>query len=140
MTEKAQLISGNRHSDGRGNILFSNDFDATAIKRVYTIENAEVGTPRGWQGHKIEQRWFAAVSGSFNIEIIEIDDFDKPAIDLPRQLYELSGSALDILHVPGGHITLITALEENSKLLVMADYAVGEIADEYRFPVDYFVR
>jgi hypothetical protein len=27
---------------------------------------------------------------------------------------------------------------EGSKLLVMADYALGEIEDDYRFSIDYF--
>jgi hypothetical protein len=40
--------------------------------------------------------------------------------------------------VPSGNITSIQALEANSKLMVMSDYLMGEIQDEYRFPIDYF--
>ncbi|PIX07465.1 MAG: sugar epimerase, partial [Flavobacteriales bacterium CG_4_8_14_3_um_filter_35_10] len=42
-------------------------------------------------------------------------------------------------HVPQGYVSSIQAMEESSKLLVMADHLLGEIKDEYRFDVDYFV-
>ena len=45
-----------------------------------------------------------------------------------------------VLHVPQGYVTSIQSLEENSKLMAMADYLMGEIQDEYRFAVDYFNR
>ena len=34
----------------------------------------------------------------------------------------------------------IQAKKEGSKLLVLADYALGEIQDEYRFSLDYFKK
>ena len=37
-------------------------------------------------------------------------------------------------------ISRIQSLEENSKLLVMGDYLLGEIQDEYRFEVNYFLK
>jgi hypothetical protein len=45
---------------------------------------------------------------------------------------------LDVLHIPQGYISSIQALEPEAKLLVMADYLLGEINDEYRFDADYF--
>lgn len=132
------LLKGKRHTDQRGILNFNNDFDASQVKRIYTLENASVDFIRGWQGHKIEQRWFAAMSGSFEIRVIELDDFENPSKNLPQNKYELTTDSLDFLHVPGGCITAIRALEEDSKLLVLADYALGEIEDEYRFSLDEF--
>ena len=132
------LLPGNKHKDHRGIITYNNDFDASLIKRIYTIENHSVDFIRGWQGHKIEQRWFAAMSGSFEIRLIEVDNFENPSNNLPQNKYELTTDSLDFLHVPAGYITAIQALEENSKLLVLADYGIGEVQDEYRFPLDYF--
>ncbi|MFA7686588.1 MAG: WxcM-like domain-containing protein [Moheibacter sp.] len=132
------LLKGKRHTDQRGILNFNNDFDASEVKRIYTLENASVNFIRGWQGHKIEQRWFAAMSGSFEIRVIELDDFENPSKNLPQNKYELTTDSLDFLHVPGGCITAIRALEEHSKLLVLADYALGEIEDEYRFSLDEF--
>ena len=132
------LLEGNKHKDHRGIITYNNDFDASPIKRIYTIENHSVDFIRGWQGHQIEQRWFAAMSGSFEIRVIKVDNFENPAKDLSQDKYILTAERLDFLHIPGGCITAIRALEENSKLLVLADYGVGEIHDEYRYPLEYF--
>src|SRR5690606_17114814 len=126
------LLPGKKHKDERGIITYNNDFDASQIKRIYTIENHSVDFIRGWQGHKIEQRWFAAMSGSFEIRLIEVDNFENPSNNLPQNKYELTTDSLDFLHVPAGYITAIQALEENSKLLVLADYGIGEVQDEYR--------
>lgn len=132
------LLIGNSHNDQRGNITYNNAFDASQIKRIYTIENHSIDFLRGWQGHKIEQRWFAAMKGAFKISVIEVDDFETPSTDLQAKTYLLNTEGLSILHIPAGHITTIKALEINSKLLVMADFRLGEVKDEYRYPLNYF--
>lgn len=132
------LIKGSNHQDSRGLLTFNNDFDASLVKRVYTIENFSTDFIRGWQGHRVEQRWFACMKGSFEIQTIELDNFENPSEQLNINTYLLTEKTLDILHVTSGHLTSIRALERQSKLLVMADYAVNEIQDEYRFPLDYF--
>ncbi|MBB5332743.1 WxcM-like domain-containing protein [Chryseobacterium koreense] len=132
------LLKGSFHQDERGVITFNNDFDAAEIKRIYTMENRSPDFVRGWQGHKIEQRWFACVAGEFEISVIEIDDFENPSKDLMISKYILQDKALTFLHAPAGCVTAIQAKKEGSKLLVLADYGLGEIQDEYRFPLDYF--
>ena len=142
------LITGNRHQDERGIITYNNDFDASQIKRIYTIENASIDFVRGWQGHKIEQRWFACMKGGFKIKVKrfkgeslkekgesvkEKGEREKDFLSLDTQEYILDDRQLTYLHVPAGHVTAIQALEEGSKLLVLADYGIGEIEDEYRF-------
>lgn len=72
-----KLILGGSHSDIRGTLTFNNDFDATFIKRIYTIENADIHSIRGWQGHKMEQRCFSAINGAFKNQILSIDYFEK---------------------------------------------------------------
>lgn len=137
---KPTLISGNCHQDQRGQLFYNNDFDASSIKRMYVIENHSVNFLRAWQGHKIEQRWFSAVQGRFKIQLIAVDNWDIPSENLPLIEYHLHSEKLDILHIPAGYISSIQALEENSKLVVMADYQLGELNDEFRFPIDYFIR
>ncbi|RNA61675.1 sugar epimerase [Chryseobacterium nematophagum] len=137
MTDK-MIHQGNKYEDQRGIITYNNEFDTQNIKRIYTIENHNISFIRGWQGHKIEQRWFAAMKGKFEISVIQVDDFDKPSKTLPIQKFMLDDQSLTYLHVPAGCITAIQAEEENSKLLVLADYKLGEIHDEYRFELDYF--
>lgn len=139
MTSNQSLITvGNRHNDERGIITFNNEFDASQIKRIYTIENHSTTFIRGWQGHKIEQRWFASMKGKFKISVIKVDNFENPSQDLTIQQYILDDESLTYLHIPAGHLTAIQALQEESKLLVLADFFLGEVQDEYRFALDFF--
>ncbi len=133
------IIRGGHFQDERGIINFNNDFNALGIKRVYSIQNKSTDFIRGWQGHKIEQRWFSAITGSFKIQLIHIDNWENPSKNLPCFEFILKSETFDILHIPGGYVTAIQALEEGSKLLLFADYQLGEIQDEYRFQLNYFI-
>lgn len=123
---------------GRGSLFFNNNFDASEIKRIYCIENTDLNFIRGWTGHKIEQRWFSALQGSFTIKLIKIDDWITPLKRSEILKYHLNAEKLDVLHIPSGYVSAIQADEEGAKLLVMANYSLGEIDDDYRFPIDYF--
>ena len=61
------IIKGDRHTDLRGTLFYNNNFDLSAIKRMYVIENHSTNFVRAWQGHQIEQRWFSVIKGSFRI-------------------------------------------------------------------------
>lgn len=132
------LHIGQRFEDKRGILTFNNDIDLSSIKRIYTVENASIDMVRGWQGHRIEQRWFACMKGAIEIFVIELDNFEKPSTNLPIVSYTLTDSELTYLHVPAGCVTAIKSKEKNSKLLVLADYKLGEVSDEYRFELTYF--
>ena len=121
------IIKGNIHSDDRGFLYYNNDFNANAIKRIYIIENKSTEFIRGWQGHQIEQRWFSAILGKFKVELIQIDNWEKPSKDLKINSFVIDAERLDVIHVPQGYVSSIQSLEPNSKLLVMADYLFGEI-------------
>jgi dTDP-4-dehydrorhamnose 3,5-epimerase-like enzyme len=133
-----KISTGGKHTDARGNLFYNNFFDALPVKRFYVIENKDTQTIRAWQGHQIEQRWFAVLNGSFKIRLIAVDNWENPSKDLPSIDFIMHNNQLDILHIPKGYISSIQALEPQSKLLVMADYVLGEIKDEYRYESDYF--
>jgi dTDP-4-dehydrorhamnose 3,5-epimerase-like enzyme len=133
-----KIIKGNSHVDTRGILKFNNDFNALAVKRIYFIENVNMTIVRGWQGHKIEQRWFIATNGSFKICLIAVDNWDAPSHTLEQLEFILTATTLDVLHVPASYITRIQALEKGSKLMILADYPMGEIQDEYRFDSNFF--
>ena len=135
---KPSLTLGNCHKDDRGQLFYNNDFDTSFIKRMYIIENHSIDYVRGWQGHKVEQRWFSAIQGRFKIQLIAIDKWEKPSENLFTLDYVLESSTLDVLHIPAGYVSSIQALEEKSKLVVMSDYHLREIRDEFRYPTDYF--
>ena len=132
------LLTGAIHGDERGRLSYNNNFDLSLVRRVYFIENENTSIIRKWQGHKIEQRWFSAVTGSFKILLIKIDNWEQPAKGLKAQEYVIKSDTFDILHIPKGYVSSIQALEKPSKLMVMADYLFGEIKDEYRYSKDYF--
>lgn len=133
-----ELSKGGSHIDARGTLIYNNDFDASNIKRIYVIENINTDFVRAWRGHQIEHRWFSAVKGSFKIRLIAIDDWDMPSKKLDKLTFIINSERLDVLHIPAGYVTSIQSLEEASKLLVMADYLLGELKDEYRFASDFF--
>ena len=67
MQNKSSIINGGFFEDSRGRLDYVNDIDLSKIKRMYFTTNTEVGFFRGWQGHKIESRWFFCVKGSFEV-------------------------------------------------------------------------
>lgn len=134
----SKLISGNCHSDQRGFLFYNNDFDVSQVKRIYIVENKDIDFVRGWQGHQIEKRWFSAITGKFKIELIRVDNWENPSKKLEVNTFIISSGTLDVIYIPQGYISSIQSLEPHSKLLVMADYLLGEIKDEYRYDIDYF--
>jgi len=137
-TLKPTIISGGDHRDERGTLSFNNNFDASEVKRIYSISNASKANIRAWQGHKVEQRWFTAVVGIFEIKLVKIDDWEQPSKDLEQHQFTLTSESMDILHIPAGYVSSIRDVVGNSKLLVMADYEMGELKDEFRFDTAYF--
>lgn len=139
MDSELILIKGGAHSDHRGTITFINDFDMQAVKRFYRIKHPDIDTIRGWRGHKIEQRWFHVSSGAFLVKLIKVDDWVAPSSSLPIEEIILNEAHHIVLHIPAGYATAIRALEENSELMVFADYPIEHAKnDDYLFPLDYF--
>lgn len=134
------LIKGGVYSDKRGTLFFNNDFDLSLIKRMYIIQNENLDIIRGWQGHKIEQRWFNVIQGGFKIEIMHINNWESPSLEAEILEFELNEDDLDVLHIPSGYITSIQSLVKDAKLLVMSDFLLGENNDEYRFDYQYFKK
>ena len=132
------IVPGSCHTDTRGTLWYNNTFNAMGVKRVYVIENRDTDFVRAWQGHAIEQRWFSALNGSFRIQLIAVDNWENPPVSLARLTYILDSAKLDILHIPAGYVSSIQSLTQGAKLLVMADFMLGEIKDEYRFDAGYF--
>ncbi|ALU74184.1 WxcM-like domain-containing protein [Tenacibaculum finnmarkense genomovar finnmarkense] len=136
--EKTKILSGGNFSDQRGTLTFNNDFDMSAVKRIYTLQNTTTDFVRGWQGHTIEQRWFSCLQGSIKVQCIELDSSEEPNKDLPIEEFILSSESLDVLHIPAGYVTAIQTLSNDAKLVSMSDYKLGEVDDVVRYPLDYF--
>lgn len=134
-------IQGGIAQDERGQIRFVNDFDMTPVKRFYIIKNKDIDLVRGWRGHRIEQRWFYVLSGSFSLDLVQIDDWSQPSQELAVQNKILKADDLQVLYIPAGYATAIRGLEEESELLVYSDYHVSHATeDNHVYPIDYFVN
>jgi len=143
MTEEKRVksIIGGIAKDHRGQIRFVNDFDMAQVKRFYIIKNTDTELIRGWRAHRIEQRWFYVLSGSFAVDLIQIDDWANASPELPIEKRILKAETQQVLHVPVGYGTAFQALEPESELLVFADYGLENAkSDDYTWPVDYFAK
>lgn len=134
-------IQGGIAEDHRGHIRFVNDFDMTQVKRFYIIKNKDTDLVRGWRAHRIEQRWFYVLSGSFSLDLIKIDNWENASPELPVERRILRAVDKKVLHVPVGYGTAFQALEPESELLVFADYGIDHAKnDDYTWREDYFVN
>ncbi len=112
------LIEGNLYNDDRGIVRFVNDFEMSAIVRMYCIE-PRMGVVRAWQGHKVERKWFYAAKGRFLIKTIEMDTLNK-------EVFELTSLESKVLEIGGGYFNGFEALEEGSVLMVFSDLSLEE--------------
>ena len=104
------------------------------IVRFYLIEHPEVSVVRAWQGHKIEQKWFCVVAGSFKVVLVQPDDWENPSKELATQEFILKTENCEVLHIPGGFANGFKALEPGSKMIIYSDSNVEEsAADNFRF-------
>lgn len=134
-------IQGGIAKDHRGQIRFVNDFDMSEVKRFYIIKNTDLELIRGWRAHRIEQRWFYVLSGSFRIDIVEIDNWDQASNNLAVKTEIFKSEDNKVLHLSSGYGTAFQALEEGSELLVFSDFGIENAPkDDYTYPVEYFVN
>lgn len=139
--EMINTITGGIAKDHRGQIRFVNDFDMSLVKRFYIIKNTDTELVRGWRAHRMEQRWFYVLSGSFELDLVLIDNWDEASPNLPIEKRILKAEEQQVIHVPVGYGTAFRALEEESELLVFADYGIEHAQqDDYTWPSDYFTN
>src|SRR5690606_15036618 len=133
-------IQGGIAKDHRGQIRFVNEFDMSLVKRFYIIKNSGLELVRGWRAHRIEQRWFYVLQGFFKLDLVKIDNWDKPSEDLEIEKLVLDAKDNKVLHIPAGYGTAFQALEKGSEILVFADHPLDHAPlDNYTFGIDYFL-
>ncbi|WP_343320963.1 WxcM-like domain-containing protein [Sphingobacterium multivorum] len=135
------FIQGGIAKDHRGQIRYVNEFDMSAVKRFYIIKNTDLDLVRGWRAHRIEQRWFYVLSGSFSIDIVKIDNWNKASADLPVERIILDTNENRVMHLSKGYATAFQALEPDAELLVFADFGIEHAKnDDYTYPLEYFIN
>ena len=88
--DKVKLINPGLAIDDRGELMFSNEFDMSKIKRFYQITNHLNLFVRAWHGHQKEEK-FNLVSSSDNFWVSQNMykkwDFYSKTKDLNLYLY-----------------------------------------------------
>jgi dTDP-4-dehydrorhamnose 3,5-epimerase-like enzyme len=125
-----ELIKGNRFVDERGIIRFNNEFDMTAVKRMYLIEPT-TNIIRAWQGHRIENKWFVVVSGRFEVKVVGMKNYSV------KKSCILSDYNDEVIKIEAGFYNGFRALEPQSKLMVYSDKSLNEsLKDDYRLSLE----
>ncbi len=133
----ATRIQGAKFEDHRGEMVFCNDLNLSAVQRFYRIKPADTTLVRGWQGHHKESKWFHCVRGSFVLNTVRVENFDSPDESIRPDVYNLQADSPEVVHVSGGMCTAIKASAPDSELLVFSDCSVADSAeDDYRFPLE----
>lgn len=128
------LIKGGSFIDNRGELLFVNDFNMADIKRFYIMNHSETDVVRAWHGHKFEKKFFFVLQGSFLINSIKIDNWEKPALTLKPMSFKLDKNDTNMLCIPSGYANGIKAIEPNSSLMILSNFTLEEsLNDDYRF-------
>lgn len=127
---KPYIIEGSKFEDARGSVSFVNDFKFDGIERFYILKNSEEMPFRAWQGHKLDNKNFYCLSGSFKIYFIKIDDWDNPSSDLEVESVILKASESKVLHIPAGYANGIMSLEKDSQLLSMSTLPLAMVHED----------
>lgn len=134
-----EIIKGGFFLDSRGKIQFVNDFHFDGIKRFYIITHPDFNVLRAWQGHKIEEKYFFVLSGSFTFASVKIDNWESPSNDLYVEKYTLNEGSNEILKINSGCANGFKANIASSSVLCFSNLTLEESKeDDYRFPNDYW--
>ena len=134
MNNFPQIIKGGIHKDHRGIIRFVNDFKFEDVVRFYIIRHPDTNTIRAWQGHRIEEKWFYPISGSFVVAWVKIDDFENPSEDLVPEYQIINPEKSELVYVPKGYANGLKALQPGSEILIFSNLDLAKSAkDDIRF-------
>lgn len=137
---KASIIQGGIHTDSRGTIQYVNEMNPGNYHRFYLITHPNINIVRAWQGHKLEEKAFYVIEGSFLIAVVNPAKFEQPDEDEKPDFYRLIAENHSYLKVPGGNYTGIKALNPDSTLLVLSSLNLTDSQnDDFRQPKERWV-
>lgn len=124
-------------SDHRGKVIHQNSLALGEWKRVYFLENSEVFPVRGWHGHSEESKCFIPVFGTFRIEIVGLTGERSKSNEI--EVFNLSADKPSSLFVPPQRANRITALQPESRLLVLSSMSLYDSEhDLIRYPLNHW--
>jgi len=133
------IIKGGDFADHRGSLKFFNSLNMSTIVRMYEIKPIDKTSIRAWQGHKEEHKWFYCTNGIFIINLVAIENFEKPSKKLIPKKIILDAGKPEILQITGGYASGIKAMTDEAQLLVFSNFTTEQSKnDDYRFSTDFW--
>ncbi len=136
-----EVIQGEIFQDARGKISSLNSFRFPGVSRVYFLHHPDTSVVRGWNGHRLEKKWFYCVHGAFTLGLVEIDNWESPSRTLQPQLFNLTENDSRIVCVPEGYANCMRAEIPGSVLMVFSGKTLDEamaLSDSYRYDKNYW--
>lgn len=127
---EVNLIKGAIFSDERGSISFMNDFKFSEIERFYIIENSDLHPLRAWHGHKLDNKNFYCIAGSFQVSYVKVDDWENPSLSLKVESVILTVKNSIILTIPAGYANAIKSLEKGSRLMSFSTLPLEKVKED----------
>ena len=115
MSKKVKIINADIAIDGRGELLFCNDFNMSTIKRFYQIKNFKNPFVRAWHGHKFEDKYIISREGD-RLDLLSYEFYGDPRYwTILANANNLGKGTLDVpagkqIRIPPN--TIITELRE----------------------------
>jgi dTDP-4-dehydrorhamnose 3,5-epimerase-like enzyme len=139
MIKKVRLIDADIATDDRGELMFSNNFDMSKIKRFYQITNFKTPFVRAWHGHKYESKYIVVLKGAAMLAVVKINNWKKPNKGLKIEKFILNDKKPKLLFIPGGHAHGFKTLKSDTRLMVFSTSSVKQSKkDDYRFQSNYW--
>ena len=139
MSKKVKIVNADVAIDGRGELLFCNDFNMSNIKRFYQIKNFKNPFVRAWHGHKFEDKYIIVSKGAALLAVVKIDNWKKPKKNIKIKKFVLNDKKPKLLFIPGGHAHGYKTLLRNTSLIVFSTATLSQsMKDDYRFDAYYW--
>ena len=139
MIKKVRLIDADIATDDRGELMFSNNFDMSKIKRFYQITNFKTPFVRAWHGHKYENKYIIVLKGAAMLAVVKINNWKNPNKNLKIEKFVLNDKKPKLLFIPGGHAHGFKTLKSDTRLMVFSTSKVKQSKkDDYRFQSNYW--
>jgi dTDP-4-dehydrorhamnose 3,5-epimerase-like enzyme len=127
---ETKMLNGGIAVDDRGSVRFVNDFDFSAVKRFYQVENHSRGFIRAWHAHQKEGKYVYVASGSALVGTVDLSTEQV-------QKFVLSAKSPKVLWIPPNYANGFMSLEENTILLFFSTSTLDESkGDDIRYPYD----
>ena len=120
MSKKVKLIKADVAIDGRGELLFCNNFNMSKIKRFYQISNFKTPFVRAWHGHRFEDKYIIVSKGAALLAVVKIDNWTKPNKNLDVKKFVLNDKKPKLLFIPGGFAHGYKTLLRDTRLIVFS--------------------